>query len=156
MVRPCVARDFLSNLVGHGSCINVSGLSLEHCSGPSWISARVRSRYEIGLNQAIWSPVFAYAGKTDPPKSSQILSQTSADEKVATCKTPESGRRIADCCRRIRRGASGGSMKRCERSQVHRDVELIPANTFPGFAGLDFRLVSPTNLATDATRNVAR
>jgi hypothetical protein len=28
--------------------------------------------------------VFAYAGKTDPPSSSQILSQTSAGEKVAT------------------------------------------------------------------------
>src|SRR5262249_14387078 len=27
---------------------------------------------------------FAYAGKTDPPSSSQILSQTSAGEKVAT------------------------------------------------------------------------
>jgi hypothetical protein len=31
--------------------------------------------------------VFAYAGKTDPPSSSQILSQTSAGEKVAVkCK----------------------------------------------------------------------
>jgi hypothetical protein len=30
------------------------------------------------------SPVFAYAGKTDPPSSSQILSQTSTGEKVAT------------------------------------------------------------------------
>src|SRR6516165_4244761 len=30
------------------------------------------------------SPVFAYAGKIDPPSSSQILSQTSAGEKVAT------------------------------------------------------------------------
>ena len=28
--------------------------------------------------------MFAYAGKTDPPSSSQILSQTSAGEKVAT------------------------------------------------------------------------
>jgi len=27
---------------GERSCINVSGLWLEHCSGPSWISARVR------------------------------------------------------------------------------------------------------------------
>jgi hypothetical protein len=43
MVRPCVARDFFVDLVGHGSCINVSGLSLERCSGPSWISARMRS-----------------------------------------------------------------------------------------------------------------
>ena len=30
------------------------------------------------------SPVFAYAGKTEPPPSSQIHSQTSAGEKVAT------------------------------------------------------------------------
>jgi adenylate cyclase len=33
MVRPCVARDFFVDLVGDGSCINVSGLSLERCSG---------------------------------------------------------------------------------------------------------------------------
>ena len=47
------------------------------CSGPSWISARVRSHYRIGLNGPFGSPVFARAGKTDPP-SHLILSQTSA------------------------------------------------------------------------------
>src|SRR5262249_31990275 len=36
-------------------------------SGPSWISARVRSRYRTGLNGPFGSPVFASAGKTDPP-----------------------------------------------------------------------------------------
>ena len=45
MYGPAVrCKGFFVDLVGHGSCINVSGLSLEHCSGPSWISARVRSR----------------------------------------------------------------------------------------------------------------
>jgi len=44
MVRPCVARGFRRAGIQR-SCINVSGLWLERvCSGPSWISARVRSR----------------------------------------------------------------------------------------------------------------
>src|SRR5664279_3663060 len=47
------------------------------CSGPSWISARVRSHYRTDLNGPVGSPVFACAGKTDPP-SLLILSQTSA------------------------------------------------------------------------------
>src|SRR5262249_42458638 len=37
------------------------------CSGPSWISARVRSHYRKGLNGPFGSPVFTCAGKTDPP-----------------------------------------------------------------------------------------
>jgi len=37
------------------SCINVSGLWLElFCSGPSWISARVRSHYRTDLKWASW------------------------------------------------------------------------------------------------------
>ena len=47
-------------------------------SWPSWISARVRSHYRKGLNGPFGSPVFASAGKTEPP-SRLILSQTSAD-----------------------------------------------------------------------------
>src|SRR5882762_7978298 len=37
------------------------------CSGPLWISARMRSHYRTGLNGPFGSPVFACAGKTDPP-----------------------------------------------------------------------------------------
>src|SRR5262245_33800106 len=40
------------------------------CSGPSWISARVRSHYRTGLMGPFGSPVFARAGKTDPPSLS--------------------------------------------------------------------------------------
>src|SRR5229473_8657122 len=47
------------------------------CSGPSWISARVRPHYRTGLSGPNGSPVLARAGKTDPP-SRLILSQTSA------------------------------------------------------------------------------
>src|SRR5713226_6421440 len=47
------------------------------CSGPSWISARVRPHYQTGLSGPNGSPVLARAGKTDPP-SRLILSQTSA------------------------------------------------------------------------------
>ena len=54
MVRPCVARRF-RRPGGERSCINVSGLCLERmCSRPSWISARMRSNYRIGLDRAIW------------------------------------------------------------------------------------------------------
>ena len=77
MVRPCVARGFHRAGIQR-SCINVSGLCLElFCSGPSWISARVRSHCRTDLNGPVGSPVFACAGKTDPP-SLRILSQTSA------------------------------------------------------------------------------
>jgi len=77
MVRPCVARGFRRAGIQR-SCIDVSGLWLELvCSGPSWISARVRSRQRTGLNGPFGSPVFACAGKTDPP-SLLLLSQTSA------------------------------------------------------------------------------
>jgi len=47
------------------------------CSGPPWISARVRAHYRKGLNGPFGSPVFACAGKTEPP-CRLILSQTSA------------------------------------------------------------------------------
>jgi hypothetical protein len=33
------------------------------CSGPSWISARLRSHYRTGLNGPVGSPVFAGAGE---------------------------------------------------------------------------------------------
>src|SRR5258708_15615558 len=46
-------------------------------SGPSWKAARLRSHYRTGLSGPFGSPVFADAGKTDPP-SLLILSQTSA------------------------------------------------------------------------------
>src|SRR5207244_6999912 len=47
------------------------------CSGPPWISARVRPHERTGLIGPFGSPVLARAGKTDPP-SRLILSQTSA------------------------------------------------------------------------------
>src|SRR5262245_596221 len=72
-------QEVFVDLADVRSCINVSGLRLELvCSRPSWISARVRSHYRTGLNGPFGSPVFACAGKTDPP-SHLILSQTSAD-----------------------------------------------------------------------------
>ena len=49
------------------------------CSWPSWISARMRPHYRTGLIGPVGSPVFASAGKTEPP-SRLILSQTSAGE----------------------------------------------------------------------------
>ena len=46
------------------------------CSGPSWISARMRSHYRTGLNGPFGSPGFACAGKTDPPSSSHPLADS--------------------------------------------------------------------------------
>src|SRR5438105_11979918 len=62
MVRPRVARGFRrSGVSGLASMYPVSDWSLL-CSGPSWISARVRSHYRTGLNGSFGSPVFASAG----------------------------------------------------------------------------------------------
>src|SRR5437773_1910473 len=73
MVRPRVARGFRrSGVSGLASMYPVSDWSLL-CSGPSWVSARVRSHYRTGLNGPFGSPVFASAGKTDPPLSSHPL-----------------------------------------------------------------------------------
>jgi len=78
MYGPAVRCKRFSSSYRQRSCINVSGLGLElFCSGPSWISARVRSDCRTDLNGPVGSPVFACAGKTDPP-SLLILSQTSA------------------------------------------------------------------------------
>jgi hypothetical protein len=68
MVRPCVARELSSSwrMCGLASMYPASHWSAL-CSGPSWISARMRSHYRIGLNGSFGSPVFACAGKTDPP-----------------------------------------------------------------------------------------
>src|SRR5262249_29198387 len=53
MVRPCGARDFV-NLGGCGlaSMYPASDWSV-WCSEPSWISARMRSRYRTGLERAV-------------------------------------------------------------------------------------------------------
>jgi hypothetical protein len=81
MVRPRGARRFvdLGDAVLH-QCIR-SLIGAYRGSRPSWISARVRSRYRTGLNGPFGSPVFARAGKTDPPFR-LILSQTSAGNAV--------------------------------------------------------------------------
>ena len=53
MVRPCVARGFIDPADnGLASMYPASDWSV--CSGPSWISARVRSHYRTGLDRAIW------------------------------------------------------------------------------------------------------
>src|SRR5262249_48555400 len=68
LVRPCVARELSSSwrMCGLASMYPAFGWSLL-CSGPSWVSARVRSHYRKGLKGPFGSPVFACTGKTDPP-----------------------------------------------------------------------------------------
>jgi len=77
MVRPCVARRF-RRADGERSCINVSGLWLERRApghhGYQRACELISGPASIG---PFGSPVFACAGKTEPP-SHLILSQTSA------------------------------------------------------------------------------
>jgi hypothetical protein len=76
MVRPRVARELSSSwrMCGLASMYPAFDWSLL-CSGPSWVSARVRSHYRKGLNGPSGSPVLACAGNSI---SFLILSQTSA------------------------------------------------------------------------------
>src|SRR5712691_8060490 len=79
---PAVRRKRFSSIwriCGLASMYPASDWS-ELCSGPPWISARVRSHYRTGLIGPFGSPVLARAGKTDPP-SRLILSQTSAGKR---------------------------------------------------------------------------
>src|SRR5580765_7922777 len=61
-------------------------------SRSSWKSARLRSHYWTGLSGPFGSPVFASAGKTDPP-SRLILSQTSAGNPVTSAWAPSCAER---------------------------------------------------------------
>src|SRR5262245_60256174 len=53
LVRPCGARGFLelADAVLHQCIRPLLGARL--CSGPSWISARMRSHYRLGLDRAV-------------------------------------------------------------------------------------------------------
>jgi hypothetical protein len=53
MVRPRVARRF-RRIGGGGLASMYPASDWSICSGPSWISARVRSRYRTGLEWTIW------------------------------------------------------------------------------------------------------
>src|SRR6266446_6308919 len=64
------------------------------CSGPSWISARVRSHYRIGLNGPCGSPVFACAGKTDPPSRFSPLADLGR-QGVSTIRVESCGLNLA-------------------------------------------------------------
>src|ERR1700726_753361 len=75
MVRPCVARRF-RRAGGERSCINVSGLSLERAPGHHGYQRACELITGKASTGPFGSPVFACAGKTEPP-SRLILSQTS-------------------------------------------------------------------------------
>src|SRR4029077_17613709 len=53
MDRPCVAGGF-AELAVSGLASMYPAFDWSICSGPSWISARVRSPYRTGLDRAIW------------------------------------------------------------------------------------------------------
>ena len=75
MVRPCVARRF--RRIGGGGLASMYPASdwSALCSGPSWISARVRSNYRTGLDRAIW----VTSVRTRSEDRSSILSCPLAD-----------------------------------------------------------------------------
>ena len=117
MVRPCVASSFddLAD-VGPASmypAFDWSGL----CSRPRWISARVRPLEPTGLKWAIRrKPVFACAGKTDPPLRFNH-SQTSAGKRLRHWQVLHLSRSFVRAERRssvpagIRRAPRGGAVK---------------------------------------------
>src|SRR5712664_4436875 len=75
MVRPCVARRFRrTGGGGLASMYPASDWSVL-CSGPSWISARVRSHYRTGLDWTIW----VTSVRTRSEDRSSILSCPLAD-----------------------------------------------------------------------------
>jgi hypothetical protein len=78
MYGPAVRRKRVSSIWRMRSCINVSGLWLERIVLPAImdISARAISLADRPRSGPFGSPVFACAGKTEPP-SRLILSQTS-------------------------------------------------------------------------------
>ena len=84
MVRPCVARDFFVDLVGDGLASMYPASRWSVAPGHHGYQRACDLISGQASTKPFGSPVFAYAGKTDPPSSSQILSQTSAGEKVAT------------------------------------------------------------------------
>jgi hypothetical protein len=53
MVRLCVASGF-AELAVSGLASMYPAFDWSFCPGPSWISARVRSRYRTGLDWTIW------------------------------------------------------------------------------------------------------
>jgi hypothetical protein len=73
---PAVRRKRAPRSGGCGLASMYPAFGWSACFRPSWISARVRSHNRTGLSGPFGSPVFARAGKTDPP-SRRILSQTS-------------------------------------------------------------------------------
>jgi hypothetical protein len=76
---PAVRRKRFSSIRQIRSCINVSGLCLElFCSGPSWISAHMRSHYRTGLDWAIWVASVRTRREDRFLHRRLILSQTSA------------------------------------------------------------------------------
>ena len=82
------------------------------CSGPAWVSARIRSHYRIGLEGPFGSPVFGCAGETVPPSSLQSISQTSVgNSEIALLK-----RRSIHFCPPALKGLSKSSPRSHRRS----------------------------------------
>jgi hypothetical protein len=78
MVQPCVARNFFDLAVGDpASMFPASDWSFRVPGQHGYQRARGLISGRSDLNGPFGSPVFAYAGKTDPP-SRFIFSQTSA------------------------------------------------------------------------------
>src|SRR5215469_4763434 len=123
-------------------------------SGPPWNLARVRSHYRTGLNGPSGSPVFASAGKTDPP-SLLILSQTSAGNLGTSAWAPSCGDRssrqgggFSNLARR--EDAAMGENAPCDARQLvgkrdRQDVAVQPplGRLDPGFEPVALPVLRP-------------
>jgi hypothetical protein len=76
MVRPCVARNFFVDLVGDGLASMYPASRWSVAPGHHGYQRACDLVSGSASTKPFGSPVFACAGKTDPPSSSQILSQT--------------------------------------------------------------------------------
>ena len=84
MYGPAVRRKWILPSCRWRSCINVSGLWLEHCApGHDGCQRACDLISRQASTGPFGSPVFARAGKTEPP-SRLILSQTSAGKLAMT------------------------------------------------------------------------
>src|SRR6516164_2315108 len=83
MYGPAVRSKKISTIRRWRSCINVSGLCLEHrAPGHHGYQRACDLVSGPASSRPFGSPGFACAGKTEPP-SRLVLSQTSADNKLA-------------------------------------------------------------------------
>ena len=137
MYGPAVRRKRFSSicrLFGLASMYPASDWSV--CSGPPWISARMRSHYRPGLKWAIWVTSVRMR-REDRPPSRLILSQTSAGNGICyfiTCSL--SVQFLCSCQEAVPSSRPAVDLRAPRAGAVKpgRRVDLTSGSAFPGQA----------------------